>query len=502
MPDTGITIFRSPLSSATLRQDDCSSFKIYRMKIAFHGAARAVTGSKHLMTLVDNTQILLDCGMFQGMGGATEKLNSYFGFTPSAVTYMILSHAHIDHCGLLPRLVAEGFTGTIYSTPATMDLARILLMDSAKIQTQDAEYANRHLSKGEEAEEPLYTEEDVIKTLSQFKIVNYNEDFTISPELSLRFTDAGHIVGSAAVHLAIKENGETVRLTFSGDVGRYGDLLLKSPQQFPQADYILMESTYGDSLHKDLEPIENMLLEIITQTCLVKKGKLVIPAFSVGRTQELLYALNGLELKNKLPDIPFYVDSPLSIQATEVLKNHPEVYNNGVKEVLKVDDDPFAFKGLKYIESVEESKALNNNPKPCVIISASGMAEGGRVRHHIRNTVGSKKNTILMVGYCAPDSLAGRLLAGDKSIYLFRETLQVHAEIKSIRSMSAHGDYEDLLQFLSCQDPALVQQVFLVHGEYDVQQNFAQRLKHHGFKHVAIPEYHQEYDYNKEPAWS
>jgi metallo-beta-lactamase family protein len=472
------------------------------MKIAFHGAARAVTGSKHLITLKDNTQILLDCGMFQGMGEATGKLNGYFGFKPAAVNYMILSHAHIDHCGLLPRLVAEGFNGKIYSTPATMDLARILLMDSAKIQAQDAEYANRHLDPGEESEEPLYTEDDVIKTLSQFKVVNYNEDYQISPDLVLHFTDAGHIVGSAAVHLTIKEDGKTIKLTFSGDVGRYGDLLLKSPQRFTQADYIIMESTYGDSLHKDLEPIENMLLEIINQTCLIKKGKLVIPAFSVGRTQELLYALNGLELKNKLPDIPFYVDSPLSLQATEVLRNHPEVYNSGVKQVLKIDDDPFAFKGLKFIESVEESKALNNKPGPCVVISASGMAEGGRVRHHIRNTVSNRKNTILMVGYCAPDSLAGKLLAGDKSIYLFRENLQVHAEIKSIRSMSAHGDYEDLLKFLSSQDPSLIKQLFLVHGEYEVQQNFAQRLKNHGFKHVTIPEYHQEYDFNKEPAWS
>lgn len=480
----------------------CLIINTSRMKITFHGAARAVTGSKHLVTLKNNTRILLDCGMFQGMGEATEKLNSYFGFKPAEVTYVILSHAHIDHCGLLPRLVAEGFTGNIYSTPATMDLAKILLMDSAKIQTQDAEYANRHLSHGEEVEEPLYTDEDVVKTLSMFKVIDYNKDFKISPEITVRFTDAGHIVGSAAVHLVIKEGSETSRLTFSGDVGRYGDLLLKSPQTFPQADYIIMESTYGDSLHKDLEPIENMLLEIINNTCMTKKGKVIIPAFSVGRTQELLYALNGLELKNKLPDVRYYVDSPLSIQATQVLKNHPEVYNNGVKEILKVDEDPFSFKGLKFIESVEESKALNNDPRPCVIISASGMAEGGRIRHHIRNTVSNHKNTILMVGYASPDSLAGKLLAGDKTVYLFRESLKVEAEIRSIRSMSAHGDYEDLLHFVSCQDPALVQQIFLVHGEYPVQQKFAQRLKKKGYRHVAIPEYHQEFDCKKEPAWS
>lgn len=472
------------------------------MKIAFHGAARAVTGSKHLITLKNNTQILLDCGMFQGMGELTEKLNGFFGFDPSKVTYMVLSHAHIDHCGLLPRLVAEGFSGTIYSTPATMDLARILLMDSAKIQMQDAEYANRHLHSGEEPEEALYTEDDVVKTLSQFKIVDYNQRFEISPDITLSFTDAGHIVGSASVHLEIKEDNEITKITFSGDVGRYGDLLLKSPQTFTQADYLIMESTYGDSLHKDLEPIEHMLLEIINHTCLVKKGKVVIPAFSVGRTQELLYALNGLELKNQLPDIHFYVDSPLSIQATQVLKNHPEVYNNGVKEVMKTDADPFSFKGLKFIESVEESKALNNDKRPCVIISASGMAEGGRVRHHIRNTITNPQNTILMVGYCAPDSLGGRLIAGDKRVHLFREDYNVLADIRSIQSMSAHGDYEDLLHFLSCQDPAQVKQLFLVHGEYEVQQKFAARLKDHGFKHVAIPSYHQEFDCQPNPIWS
>jgi metallo-beta-lactamase family protein len=464
------------------------------MKVAFHGAARAVTGSKHLITLNNNTQILLDCGMFQGMGGVTEKLNSYFGFEPRNISHLVLSHAHIDHCGLLPRLVAEGFKGTIYATPATMDLARILLMDSAKIQMQDAEYMNRKRKDHEEVEEPLYTEDDVVKTLRQFKVVDYNEDFEIDDQITLHLTDAGHILGSAAVHLTITEDGKTTRITFSGDVGRYGDLLLKSPQRFKQSDYIIMESTYGDSLHKDLDPIEDMLLKIIENTCLVKKGKVIIPAFSVGRTQELLYALNGLELKNKLPDVPFYVDSPLSSQATEVLRNHPEVYNSDVKGVLKIDTDIFGFKGLKFIESVEESKALNNDPRPCVIISASGMAEGGRIRHHIKNNIGNKKNTILMVGYAEPNSLGGKLLAGDKTVHLFREDYDVNAEVASIKSMSAHGDYEDLLQFLACQEPEKVKQLFLVHGEYEVQQNFAVKLKEKGFKHVAIPEYHQEFE--------
>lgn len=463
------------------------------MKIAFHGAAQTVTGSKHLVTLTNGTQILLDCGLFQGMGHDTDRLNENFGFNPVEVNYVILSHAHIDHCGLLPRLVAEGFDGVIYCTPATMDLARILMLDSAKIQMQDSEFANKHLRLGEEEERPLYTEQDAIKAVGLMKVVTYGENYQISEDIHLKFTDAGHILGSAAVHLSLYENSKETKLTFSGDVGRYGDMLLKSPEVFDQADYIIMESTYGDSLHRDLEPIEKRLLEIINYTCNVKKGKVIIPAFSVGRTQELLYALNGLELKHQLPDVAYYVDSPLSAQATAVLKNHTEVYNQNVMKVLTVDHDIFAFKGLKFIESTAESKALNADPRPCVIISSSGMAEGGRVRHHIKNNIGSTKNTILMVGYAEPSSLAGRLIDGQKIVEIFRDDYEVKAEVQSIRSMSAHGDYEDLLRFLSCQEPTKVKQLFLVHGEYEVQQKFAQRLKEKGFNEVSIPALHEEF---------
>ena len=464
------------------------------MKIAFHGAARTVTGSKHLITLNSGVQILLDCGLFQGMGRVTDQLNEYFGFDPVAVSYVILSHAHIDHCGLLPRLVADGFGGTIYCTPGTMDLARILMMDSAKIQMQDSDFTNKHLRQGEEKEKPLYTDQDVIKTVGLMEVVDYGAYFKIDENIKLKFTDAGHILGSAAVHLTLNEEGKETILTFSGDVGRYGDMLLKSPEVFDQSDYVVMESTYGDSLHKDLAPIEKQLLEIINHTCKVKKGKVVIPAFSVGRTQELLYALNGLELKHQLPDIAYYVDSPLSAQATAVLKRHTEVYNRNVMKVLAVDHDIFAFKGLRFIESTEESKALNADPRPCLIISSSGMAEGGRVRHHIKNNIGNAKNTILMVGYAEPSSLAGRLIAGQKVVEIFREDYEVKAEVQSIRSMSAHGDYEDLLQFLSCQEPAKVRQLFLVHGEYEVQQKFAQRLNRGGFNLVSIPAQHEVFE--------
>jgi metallo-beta-lactamase family protein len=463
------------------------------MNITFHGAARNVTGSKHLIKLTDNTSILLECGMFQGMGEHSEDLNEHFGFDPKKVTCMVLSHAHIDHCGLIPRLVAEGFNGPIFCTSATMDLARILLMDSAHIQMQDVEYSNKQRSrKGLPLLTPLYTDEQAMEALRLFKIVEYHEEHEISARVKLTFTDAGHILGSAAVHLSILEDGKLTRITFSGDVGRYDDMLLNDPEKFDQADYILLESTYGDSLHKDIGPIEDALLDIIKQTCEVKRGKVIIPAFSVGRTQELLYALNALEIRGVLPDIPYYVDSPLSQKATEVLMNHPEVYNKEVKEVLKTDANPFGFKGLRFIQSTEESKALNNDERPCVIISSSGMAEAGRVKHHIKNNINNSKNTILMVGYAEPNSLGGHLINGDKEVHIYGELYEVKAEVRSIKSMSAHGDYEDLIRFLTGQNPEEVKTIFLVHGEYDVQQHFSHKLKEKGFKHIEIPYQHQK----------
>lgn len=467
------------------------------MRIGFHGAARNVTGSKHLITLNNGTQILLDCGMFQGMGEETDDLNEYFGFDPAKVNYLVLSHAHIDHSGLIPRLVAGGFRGEIFCTAPTMDLTRILLLDSAKIQEQDAEYSNKNRQRnGEPLIKPLYTDEDAIKALSQFRIVEYNTDHEIAGGIEVNFTDAGHIIGSAAVHLKIEENGKTTRISFSGDVGRYDDLILKSPQRFSQADYILLESTYGDSLHKNSEAAEDLLREIIQQTCILRKGKIIIPAFSVGRTQELLFLLNGLEEKGILPDVKYYVDSPLSAKATSVVKNHQDELNRDVHQIMKTDDDPFHFKDLKFIQDAVESKALNTNPEPCVIISASGMAEAGRVKHHIKNNIGNEKNTILMVGYCEPKSLAGRLLNGQKVVHIFGEEYDVRAEIRSIRSMSAHGDYEDLLNFISCQDPAKVKKIFLVHGEYDVQQVFREKILTKGFPLVEIPERHQQIELN------
>jgi metallo-beta-lactamase family protein len=463
------------------------------MKIAFHGAAQTVTGSKHIITLSNGKKILLDCGMFQGMGRETNELNRDFGFNPAEITYMILSHAHIDHCGLLPKLIKEGYNGKVYSTPATKDLAKVLMEDSAGIQEQDIKFENKRRSLlGLPYLKPLYTTEDALIASDHFETVEYDVWHEIDDQISFCYTDAGHIIGSAVVNLRIKDKGETKTITFSGDVGRYRDIILKSPSVFPQADYIILESTYGNSLHDEHHSSTDALLGWIKKTCLEKKGKLIIPAFSVGRTQEILFTLNQLELENSLPHLDYFVDSPLSMKATNIVKSYPNYFNDRIQKVLENDDDPFGFSGLKFIKSVEESKLLNYHKNPCVIISASGMAEAGRVKHHISNNIESSRNTILLTGYCEPNSLGGRLKKKPREVTIFGQPHEVNAEIAELRSMSAHGDYEDLCQFLSCQEPRSVKKLFLVHGEPEVQHDFKQRLIRKGFTDVEIPEMHQE----------
>jgi metallo-beta-lactamase family protein len=463
------------------------------MKIAFHGAARCVTGSKHLVTLKNGRKILLDCGMFQGMGRETDSLNRHWGFEPREVDIVVLSHAHIDHSGLLPKLVADGFEGKIYCTPATRELASVLLEDSAEIQEDDVKYINkRRAADGQPYLKPLYTAEDAKAVQSHFVEHDYGQWMKIDDGVELMYTDAGHIIGSASVHLRVTEGGVTQQLSFSGDVGRYRDVILRSPDVFSQADFILLESTYGNSLHDLHITTPDNLLTWIEKTCVQKKGKLIIPAFSVGRTQEILYALNQLELERRLPDLDYFVDSPLSIKATEIVKRYPEYFNTAIQKILKSDDDPFKFRGMQYVRTVDESKLLNFRNEPCVIISASGMAEAGRVKHHISNNIENSRNSVLMTGYCEPNSLGARLMKGNKIVKIFGVEHEVHAEVGSIRSMSAHGDYEDLCQFLACQDPKLVKKLFLVHGEFNVQEDFRNRLLRKGFMDVEIPELHYE----------
>ena len=464
------------------------------MKIAFHGAARTVTGSKHLVTLNNGKKFLMDCGMFQGMGTETDHLNRNWGFDPAEVSYVFLSHAHVDHSGLLPKLVKDGFHGTIYATPATIDIIQILLLDSACIQQQDMYFLNKkRKEEGRKLLEPLYTEEDVRNTFQYLKPVHYYQAVQVDDNVNLMFYDVGHIVGSASIFLTLTENGRRMTLAFSGDVGRYGDPILHSPQAFPQADYILIESTYGNTLHDRIDTYADDLLKNIEHTCLQKKGKLIIPAFSVGRTQELLYALNDLELEGRLPPVDYYVDSPMSIKVTEVVKKHPECFNRSVQKLFRKGDDPFAFKGLRYISDKRDSQALNTNFQPSVIISASGMAEAGRVKHHIANSIENWRNTIMIIGYCEPNSLGARLKARPETVGIFSSQFNVKADIVTLDSMSAHADYNDLSQFLSCQDAQEVKRLFVVHGEPDVQVEFRRRLMKKGFSDVVIPELHQEF---------
>lgn len=464
------------------------------MKVSFHGAARTVTGSKHILHIHPNKKILLDCGLFQGMGKEGIQLNREWGFEPTELTTVIISHAHIDHIGLLPKLVKDGYKGDIWCTSATADLLKILLRDSARIQEADVRFVNnRRKQEGKPPVEPLYTEDDAYEVYDMLRTAEYGEKVQVDENVELVYTDVGHILGSAAVNLKVKENGKTARITFSGDVGRYRDMILRSPFDFPQADCIIVESTYGDKLHDIISPATEEILKQIEYTCIEKKGKLIIPAFSVGRTQELLYILNRLELERRLPDVKYFVDSPLSLDATQIIKRHPECFNKHVMELLKKDDDVFDFKGLQLIREVEDSMRLNEINDPCVIISASGMAEAGRVKHHIAHNILDKANTIMLAGYCEPNSLGGRLKNGADHVSIFGRQYEVRADIASIDSLSAHGDYDDIFQWLSCQDPKEVKKVFLVHGEYEVQVAFRDRLIRKGYTDVAIPDRHQEF---------
>jgi metallo-beta-lactamase family protein len=465
------------------------------MKIAFHGAARTVTGSKHVLTLDNGKKILLDCGLFQGMGSQTDELNNHLGFNPQTISYIFLSHAHIDHTGLIPKLVKEGFAGKIYATPATRDLSEILLYDSAEIQGYEAEFINKkRAANNQPMYEPLYDTEAVAKTMQLFEAVEYDRWTAVEEGLELMFTNTGHLIGSAAIHVKAGINGSATHLTFTGDVGRYRSVLLAPPVEFPQSDYVVIESTYGNQLHDVLRTPVDDLMTWVKTTCVDKQGQLIIPAFSVGRTQEILYALNQLSLEKRLPEIKCFVDSPLSQKATNVIKSYTQHFNEKLQKVLAIDEDPFDFPGLKYIETVDESKQLVDYKEPCVIISASGMADAGRVKHHIASTISNPNNTILFAGYCDKNSLGGQLLSGAKEVEIFGDAFVVSAEVAQLKSMSGHGDYHDLMSFLNCQDAEKVKKVFLVHGEYDTQKEFASKLSLRGFENVEIPGPHNEYE--------
>ncbi|MGZ3852629.1 MAG: MBL fold metallo-hydrolase [Flavisolibacter sp.] len=467
------------------------------MKISFHGAARTVTGTKHLIKLDNGKQILLDCGMFQGLGKETDALNEHFGFNPDKIHAVLLSHAHIDHSGLLPKLVKEGYRGKIISTPATRDLSEILLYDSAEIQTYEVEYINKkRAAKNLPPYEALYTPDDVARTLELFETLEYDEWFPVTEGVEALFTNTGHLVGSAAISIRVTEGETQTSILFSGDVGRSRSVLLPPPGEAPPADYIILESTYGDKHHDISFSTIETLQKWIKKICVEKGGQLIIPAFSVGRTQEVLYALNQLSLEKRLPELLYFIDSPLSLKATQTVKKYTDQFNERLQQVLTIDDDPFDFPGLRHIETVEDSRKLVDYQQPCVIISASGTADAGRVRHHINECIGKENSAILFVGYCGAKSLGGQLLSGEKEVEIFSDPCKVVAEVGQIPGMSAHGDTDDLLRFISNQDADKVKTIFLVHGEYAVQKAFVDRLALKGFKNVEIPEQHQQYNLN------
>jgi metallo-beta-lactamase family protein len=464
------------------------------MKLSFHGAARTVTGSKHILTTDTGKKILLDCGLFQGKGKESDALNRTFGFNPSEISCLILSHAHIDHSGAIPLLYKQGYRGPIYCTHATLDLCKIMLIDSAHIQENDILYINKQRAREhKELLKPLYTIKDATESLTLFEPLELNKEYELLNGIYLTFTFVGHILGSAAINLKIIENNKTTRICYTGDIGRRNQQIIKNPEPFPQADYIITEATYGDRIHEEECQAEKRLLDIISETCIKNKGKLIIPAFSLGRTQEIVYALDKLENKGLLPHINVYVDSPLSTNATEIVRKHTEYFNKEICKYIKEDPNPFGFNRLYYIRDQENSKALNKLKEPCIIISASGMMEAGRIKHHLANNIENPKNTILVVGYCEPSTLGGRIVAGAKTVKIFGQDYQVNAKVEVMDSYSAHGDYKEMMEYLSCQNINDVKKIFLVHGNYDVQVNYKEHLLNMGFKKIIIPDMHTEH---------
>ena len=463
------------------------------MKLKFMGAAKEVTGSKHLITTKKGLKILLDCGMYQGKGLETDAMNRDLGFNPAEIDYLILSHAHIDHSGLIPYIYKEGFRGTVLCTPATRDLCAIMLADAGRIQMADVHTFNKkRKEQGEPPVEPIYTEQDAQECMSCFISVPYHKPFNIEGEVTVQFFDAGHILGSSCVYLEIKDGRRTIKLGFTGDIGRYNKRILKDPEPFPQVDYLIMESTYGDRLHTTIENAEKELLMAVLDTCTKKKGKLIIPSFAVGRAQEIIYALDRLEHAELLPDIDVFVDSPLSISATNIMRLHTECFGQPILDYMKKDPDPFGFDRLQYIQSVEASKELNLRHKPCVIISASGMMEAGRVKHHLANHIEDPSTTILCVGYCEPKTLGAKIMRGDKEVSIFGHPHEVKAELRRIESLSGHGDYKEMMQYIDCQNKRKVKTLFLVHGEEQTQLNFRDTLLKAGWRNIEIPEFRQE----------
>lgn len=465
------------------------------MQLHFWGAARTVTGSMHLIE-VNGAKILLDCGLFQGRRAESYDRNLHFPFPVAEIQTLVLSHAHIDHSGNIPNLVKQGFDGAIYATPATRDLCAAMLMDSAHIQEQDVAYVNKKAAqRGEAPAEPLYTQADAAASLRLFYSVPYDRSVEIAPGVRLSFLDAGHMLGSAIVVLDISEGTARRRLVFSGDLGRRGMAILRDPTFVDSADFLIMESTYGNRDHVANEEARQQLRQIVNATYR-RGGKLLVPAFAVGRTQELVYTLHQLSNSRKIASLPIYVDSPLAINVTQAYQLHPECYDDETRRFMVSDEDhnPFGFDQLSYVREVQASKSLNFLREPAVIIAASGMCEGGRILHHLKNNIEDPQTTVLFVGFQAENTLGRRIKDGHKEVKIFGEPFHVRAQVESIEGFSAHADRSGLLEWAGRLDRRRLQHIFLVHGELEAAAALAQHLEAAGHRQVTVPERGQSFE--------
>lgn len=462
------------------------------MTIEFLGAARTVTGSMHLLTTDNGNRILLDCGLYQGRRREAYEINSELPFDPAELDAVVLSHAHIDHSGNLPSLVKgrhnDRFRGRIFCTPATRDLCSIMLPDSAHIQESDAAFIRRHQR---EAFEPIYTTEDALRVMERFESRPYHTTFDVTDDVRCTFYDAGHILGSALVVLDIDRPGAPIRLCFTGDLGRPDRPILRDPEFVGDVDYLISESTYGGRTHESFPDLAKELKQTIIDTT-SRGGKLIIPAFAVGRTQDIVYILNVMFEHGELPRLPIYVDSPLAINATEIFRAHMDCFNQDVADLLRTDPDPFGFATLHYLRDAEESKALNDRPDPCVIIAASGMMEAGRVVHHLMNHIEDSRNTVMVVGFQAEHTLGRRIVEHREYVGIWGNDYKLNAEVKIVNGLSAHADHNELVGYIDRMNKERLKEIFLVHGEPKAQDALRASLLAKGFAKVIAPAKHHK----------
>jgi metallo-beta-lactamase family protein len=462
-----------------------------RLGISFEGAARTVTGSRHRLRLGSRSW-LFDCGLYQGHRDDAERVNRTFRFEPAALTGMVVSHAHLDHTGNLPGLVSRGYGGTIHATPATAALARVMLPDSAFLMQREVEHVNRH-GRGRPPRAPLYTMAAVEETLTRLTTHGYHEPWALADDVTVTYYDAGHILGSALTTFEFRNGGRSFRLGMSGDLGRPHRRILRDPENHPGVDALVMESTYGDRLHSEAAGTERELGEIVTRTA-ARGGRVLVPAFAVGRVQELVASLHALIEQGRVPDVPIFVDSPMAREATAVFRTHVECFDDETRRAFEQENGaPFGFPRLRYVGSADESRALNDRREPCVIVSASGMCEGGRILHHLLHGLGDERNTVLFVGYQAEGTLGRRLKEGATTVNVLGEPVIRRAEIAALDGFSAHADQRELIEWAAALAPR-PRTIFLVHGEIGPMETLAGLLRERLGVTVHTPTLGQEFE--------